>query len=197
TCCGALAAHAGYASDAEDMAMRNIDAMGDADVIVADVAGCGAHLRTYQRHGEAGRLVASKVVDVNDLVARAIEDGRLPVFESHGSLVGVQDPCHLEHGLRSHTAVDVVVTAAGFVPVPIDRGGLCCGAAGSYQLEHPEMASELGRRKAAAVSASGVSLVASANAGCEMQLRRFVGGGVGVVHPIELYAEALDRSGRG
>jgi glycolate oxidase iron-sulfur subunit len=51
----------------------------------------------------------------------------------------------------------------------------------------------LGRLKAAEVAAAGSALVASANPGCEMQLRRHVGSGVRVAHPVELYWEALQR----
>lgn len=193
TCCGALAAHGGFATEADEMAETNIEAFASADVVVADVAGCGAHLRTYQRLGARGSDLAAKVRDIDEVIAEAVGDGRLPTLDPRDEDVAIQDPCHLEHGQHANTAVDKVIAAAGYRPVPIDRGGLCCGAAGVYQLEHPEMSSELGERKAAAFGAAGIAIVASANAGCEMQLRRYLDDGVRVVHPVELYAEALRR----
>ena len=43
TCCGALAAHDGFVDESERMAVRNRDALRDAELIVVNVAGCGAH----------------------------------------------------------------------------------------------------------------------------------------------------------
>jgi glycolate oxidase iron-sulfur subunit len=194
TCCGALAAHSGYAAETASMARVNIAAFKDADVIVTDVAGCGAHMQTYSKYGADGSDLGARVRDISDLVSELISKGALPVVEQSGVTVGIQDPCHLEHGQKVHTSVDVVVEAAGYQSAPIDRGGLCCGAAGLYQIAHPEVSEELGRAKASTVERTGASIVVSANAGCEMQLRRYLESDVRVMHPIELYAEALLRA---
>jgi glycolate oxidase iron-sulfur subunit len=194
TCCGALASHGGFAKDAEKMARTNIAVFRDAEVVVADVAGCGAHLKAYGRFGDAGEAVAAKVRDIDEVVAEAVADGRLPALPVTGIPVAIQDPCHLEHGQRANLAVDAVVAAAGYTPVPVDRGGLCCGAAGTYQLEHPEMSETLGKQKAASLANADIKLIVSANAGCELQLRRYLDDGFTIKHPIELYAEAYKKS---
>ncbi len=184
TCCGALAAHDGYVADADGMAGRNRDALGSADLIVVNVAGCGAHLK-------ADTELGPKVRDVNEIVAGAIADGRLPSLPTNGESVAVQDPCHLEHGQGIVDEPRAVLRGAGYTVVDADAGGLCCGAAGTYLVDHPETSAELGRQKAAAVDRTGAKLVASANAGCEMQLRRFLDDGYEIRHPVELYAKAL------
>jgi glycolate oxidase iron-sulfur subunit len=176
------------------MAAVNIAAFKNADVVVTDVAGCGAHMESYGHYGEEGADLADRVRDIDDLVAELIAKGDLPVLEPTGVAVAIQDPCHLEHGQKVHTTVDVIVAAAGFEPVPIDRGGLCCGAAGLYQIAHKDVSEELGVAKAAMVGHTDASIVVSANAGCEMQLRRYLDSDHRVMHPIELYAEALQRT---
>jgi glycolate oxidase iron-sulfur subunit len=191
TCCGALAAHSGYADDAAVMAKVNVEAFEDADVVVTNVAGCGAHMESYGRFGDDGADLAGRVRDVDDLVAELISSGVLPTLEPNGIDVAIQDPCHLEHGQKVHTTVDALVEAAGYTPVPVDRSGMCCGAAGLYQVAHRDVSEELGRAKAAMVDGSGASIVVSANAGCEMQLRRYLDSDWRVLHPVELYAEAL------
>lgn len=196
TCCGALALHGGLADDARSMADRNIRAFASADVIVTDVAGCGAHLRTYGRYGDSGAAVAAKVRDIDEVVAAAVADGRLPSYPSSGRKIGVQDPCHLEHGQRAATAVDDVIAAAGYTPVPVDRGGQCCGAAGIYQIEFPEVSAQLGRAKADRITDSGITTVVSANAGCEMQLRRFLTDEYRILHPIEVYRDRMRQDDR-
>lgn len=190
TCCGALASHSGFASDAEAMARANISSLaGDAPIVV-DVAGCGAHLKAYGRYGGGGQI-AERTKDVTEIVADAIETGRLPTFAPNGERVVVQDPCHLEHGQKITREPRLILEAAGYVVVDADPGGLCCGAAGLYQVDHPDTAEQLGVAKAMKVEATGVSLVASANAGCEMQLRRYLDAGHEVLHPVEIYAMAL------
>lgn len=190
TCCGALAAHGGYADEARRLGERNIKALGAADVVVADVAGCGAHLKAYDSHVPGGAAVSDSVRDITELVWDAIADGRLPRLPSNGEVVAIQDPCHLEHGQGITQQPRSILLAAGYDVVDADPGGLCCGAAGVYQLEYPETSQELGEAKAAKVQATGTTLVASANAGCEMQLRNALGRGFTVAHPVEFYWKA-------
>ena len=196
TCCGALAAHAGDGDDAERLARRNIEGLAGSDLIVVDVAGCGAHLKGYGRHGPEGASIAARTRDVTEMIAAAIDEGRLPTLEANGELVAVQDPCHLEHAQRITSEPRRILVAAGYDVVDADPGGMCCGAAGLYQLGHPDTGALLGIDKAASVTATGARLVASANAGCEMQLRRFLADGFTIAHPVELYARALARAER-
>jgi glycolate oxidase iron-sulfur subunit len=190
TCCGALASHSGFESDARRLAVKNIEGLANAPTIVVNVAGCGAHLKEYGRFGEAGESMAGRTFDVTEIVALAIEEGRLPTLPSNGERVVVQDPCHLEHGQGIVDEPRIILAAAGYEVVDADPGGLCCGAAGVYQIDHPEASEALGLAKADKVRATGTTLVASANAGCEMQLRRYLDVGFEVLHPVEIYARA-------
>ena len=190
TCCGALAGHSGFEVEARALAEENIEGLADAQAIVVNVAGCGAHLKDYGRYGEAGASLAGRTVDVTQIIAAAIAEGRLPTLPPNGEKVAVQDPCHLEHGQGITDQPRIILAAAGYEVVDADPGGLCCGAAGLYQIDHPETAEILGIAKADKVSATGATLVASANAGCEMQLRRYLDAGFEVLHPVEIYARA-------
>lgn len=195
TCCGALAAHDGIVDTAELLARRNISSFADYDIIVATAAGCSAHLAGYAEWAEGGESVVARSRDITAVVAEAITAGRLPELAPRNQHVAVQDPCHLRHAQRIIDEPRAIVRAAGYVPVEIDEEGMCCGAAGLYVLSQPEASAELGRRKAAQVRESGATLIASANPGCEMQLRSALGSGFVVRHPIEIYAGALSESG--
>jgi glycolate oxidase iron-sulfur subunit len=73
------------------------------------------------------------------------------------------------------------------------EAGVCCGSAGIYNLVQPREAETLGRLKANDLAATQAELVASANIGCSLQIRRHLEDGeqhISVTHPIEL----LDRS---
>ena len=191
TCCGALAAHEGAAYDAANMAAQNIEAFAGYDLIVVDSAGCSAHMKGYGHWAKVGEDLAVRVVDANEFIAALIDEGSLPTLPGERVPISVQDPCHLRHVQRIFDEPRRILRAAGYEPVEIDPAGMCCGAAGAYQLSHPEMSDELGRQKAAQVEATGLIRVASANPGCEMQLRTFLDEETEVVHPIEVYWAAL------
>jgi len=194
SCCGALAAHEGAAYDAAKMAARNVEAFAAYDLVVVDSAGCSSHMKGYDHWAEGGAELASRVVDANEFIAALIGEGSLPAISGGTTPMAIQDPCHLRHAQGIVDEPRSILRAAGYESIEIDPAGTCCGAAGAYQLSHPEMSEELGRQKGAQVEATGLTRVASANPGCEMQLRTFLADGFDVVHPIELYWEAISRS---
>ncbi len=199
TCCGALAAHDGWADDTRKMASVNMEAFRGVDLVVVNSAGCGAHMKEYDHWVDGGEELATRVADANEVVAEAIADGRLPRLSADGDRVAVQDPCHLRHVQRITDQPRAVLAATGLTVVEIDPDGRCCGAAGIYSLLEPDMSRRLGSSKAEQVQATGALLVASANPGCEMQLRTYLselGHTARVAHPVELYWEALQRAER-
>jgi glycolate oxidase iron-sulfur subunit len=75
----------------------------------------------------------------------------------------------------------------------IAEGELCCGSAGTYNIEQPELAATLGERKARHILATGAQLVVTGNIGCFTQIQthlRKLGHEIPVMHTIEL----LDRA---
>ncbi|MDH3189773.1 MAG: (Fe-S)-binding protein [Acidimicrobiia bacterium] len=183
TCCGALAAHDGHADAADRLAAVNEKAFAGFDRVFATAAGCSAHLVD---------LDPQRAVDVTVLVAEAIDAGLLPSLDVSLGPVVVQDPCHLRHAQRVTEEPRRILRAAGYALVELGDGGMCCGAAGLYTVLQPETSAALGEKKAELVRSTGHDLVASANPGCEMQLRSHLGNDYRVAHPIELYLEALD-----
>jgi glycolate oxidase iron-sulfur subunit len=188
TCCGALATHDGKADAAGRYMEQNTDAFGGYDLVVATAAGCSAHLADYRWHGHQ-----PETLDVTVAVAWAIEDGRLPRVDAGYGKIAMQDPCHLRHAQRVFDEPRVIVAAGGYEVEEIDDVGLCCGAAGMYTVLQPEASGQLGDRKADQVRATGVTRVASANPGCEMQLRSHLEANYEIKHPIEWYLQALQR----
>jgi glycolate dehydrogenase iron-sulfur subunit len=195
TCCGALAAHDGEAKRAKRLAERNLAVFAEFDQVVVTSAGCSAHVGEYANWATAGSTVGDKTMDVTVAVARAIQQGLLPTLPPGAGRIAIQDPCHLRHAQGVVSEPRAILEAAGHEVVEIDPAGMCCGAAGLYTLLQPEASQQLGNQKAAQVRSTGVTSVASANPGCEMQLRSALGPGYEVAHPIEWYLQALDRSG--
>ncbi|MGE0880565.1 MAG: (Fe-S)-binding protein [Acidimicrobiia bacterium] len=189
-CCGALHVHAGLTPDARRLAERVMRSMPGEAPILVDSAGCGAALKDYGHLlGTAeARAFASRVKDVHEWLAPRIAQLPAPRKGYRKPVVAVQDPCHLRHVQRAHLPVRDVL--APYVEIrELDDEGLCCGAGGAYSALHPDLAGDIRERKLAAISRSGVVLVASANPGCALHL---AAAGLDVRHPLEYVVEAID-----
>jgi glycolate oxidase iron-sulfur subunit len=203
-CCGALSLHAGDRATAERLARANVDAFtGGADVpLVVNAAGCGAMLREYAAllahdpaYADRALALARRVRDVTELLAAR----PLAVSAPSGPArrVAYHDPCHLAHAQGVRTAPRQVLAAIpGLVLVPMEDEDLCCGSAGHYNVMQPDMARRLVARKVEAIRASGADLVATANAGCALQLEaglRAAGLDTPVRHVVDLLADCYRR----
>jgi len=201
-CCGAMHAHSGDRERAAELARHNVrlpDAAG-LDHVVTTVAGCGAFMREYDSllahdnllSGAAQRM-AGATRDISELLVEAGFDPPVQPLSDIGP-VAYHDACHLLHGCSVAEQPRIITRAAvGREPLELAESELCCGSAGSYNLEQPSMAARLGRRKAAALGASEASVLAVGNVGCILQIEmhaRRAGIGAELLHPVELLARA-------
>lgn len=205
-CCGALAWHVGEGEQARRAAIQNLGAFsGQTDAIITNAAGCGSCLHEYplilkgSGHEEAARAFASRAADVAVFLDRigfhaGTNADPTPVK------VAVQDACHLLHGQGVQSAPRRLLAALPGVQVcEIADPEICCGSAGTYNLDHPRTASDLGARKAAALIASGAEVVVSGNIGCLTQIRHHLqraGSPMRVMHLMELIAARLGSARR-
>jgi glycolate oxidase iron-sulfur subunit len=202
-CCGALAIHAGRADDGRARARRTIAVFekAEADLVVANAAGCGSVLKEYgelleddPEWAERAAAFSARVRDVSEVVA-----GLEPRVEPRplALRVAFQDSCHLLHaqGVRLPPR-SLLETVPGLELAEVDRQEICCGSAGIYNIVQPDAARELGRRKAESVLAAEPDAYASANPGCLVQVSAALhraGRSLPTLHPVEL----LDASYRG
>jgi len=203
-CCGALSVHAGRDEEAHRLARDLVERFerAGADVVVVNAAGCGSHLKDLDHLFEndpeflpRARAFAAKVRDVTELLASL--PARAPRHPLRAR-VAYHSPCHLGHAQRIQDPPRSLLRGIpGIELVEVPEGEQCCGSAGVYNIVQPGSADEIGRRKAAAVASTGATLVASANPGCSLQIRRMLqergAEEVEAAHPVEI----LDRSIRG
>jgi glycolate oxidase iron-sulfur subunit len=178
-CCGALHRHAGDREYAAGLEARNASAFAGADAIVVNSAGCGAVLRE-------GPL-AARVRDVCELLDA---EGLVAEPPRHEGTLCYDDPCHLVHAQGVADAPRrLLAQVPGLTLVAHDDPTSCCGAAGIYNLTHPEMSRAVLDRKMKALAVADPDWIASGNPGCLMQLAagaREHALRARVVHPIEL-----------
>lgn len=193
-CCGAIHYHAGASEGARRLADANVAAfdLDELDAVIVNHAGCGAMLKEYGLHWQdalqpARQRFAAKVRDVHeflDQLGLMPPSGPIPVAATY------HDACHLAHaqGIRDAPR-RVLRQIPGLQLRELPEGDLCCGSAGTYNLNQPAMAARLARRKLENICRTGAQIVLAANAGCLLQIARAVRQHrqpLAVLHPMDL-----------
>ncbi len=181
-CCGALHYHAGLVDPAEQFAAANCAAFGqqlaEVDAIINNAGGCGPVLKEYGHllqktpHAENASAFAAKVRDISEFL---VELG--PIAPQHPLKIKAtyHDACGLSHAQKIRQPPrQLLQMIPGLELVSLAESEYCCGAAGSYNLTHPEMSEQLGRRKARHILDTGARAVFTGNVGCLLQIARYL-----------------------
>jgi glycolate oxidase iron-sulfur subunit len=203
-CCGALAAHANDPQAERAQASNLVDVVTrqQADYIISPIAGCSAQLKCL---GEVLKDAPAHVHQAHDVAERArdiceflVEVGiQVPLRVSDAAArertVTYHDPCHLAHAQRITAAPRrLLAMIPGLRLVEMTDGDMCCGAAGPYSLNQPELAGRLGARKVGHILETGAEEILTANVGCALQITRHLrmaGREMRVRHVVEAVAE--------
>ncbi|KYC41382.1 glycolate oxidase [Scytonema hofmannii PCC 7110] len=205
-CCAALPEHQGQTEQAKALARQMIDSFANTGVefIIINAAGCGHTLKEYGHiladdleYRDKAKEFVAKVRDVQEFLMSVGLTAKLSPLTDKPLTLVYQDACHLLHGQKISVQPRQLLRRIPGVKLrePLDAA-ICCGSAGVYNMLQPEVAEELGRQKARNLLSTGAELIASANPGCTLQIRKALqsqGKEIAIAHPIEL----LDYSIRG
>jgi glycolate oxidase iron-sulfur subunit len=113
-----------------------------------------------------------KVRDITELLADHLDELRA-LSAQRPTRIGYQAPCHLLHAQKIVEAPLAVIQSVRNVTVtPLAENEICCGSAGTYNIEHPSESEKLVTRKLSAIERDKPDIVLTANAGCLLQLRK-------------------------
>lgn len=183
-CCGAIHRHNGYPVLADQRIAQNRRSFGVAPVVGLSSA-CVAELR------EHGQLNAHELCRLL-LDLEWPRDVRLAPLHAK---VAVHTPCSHRNLLKDASAATrLLQRIPGLQLSELPDNQLCCGAAGTYLLDHASTALTLVRPKIRALAALKPDYLVTTNSGCALHLAaqaRAAGVEVAVVHPVELIERQL------
>lgn len=197
-CCGALDWHVGHEAGAMPFARTNVRAFGESELpIITTAAGCGSGMKEYgllmagQPEQPQAERLAGRVIDICQYL-RTIP---LKPFTQRLALrVAYHDACHLAHAQGVRSAPRQLLQAIpGVQLVEIAESEMCCGSAGTYNIDQPELAEQFGERKASRVAQTKCDVLALGNIGCQMQIEKHLkraGQSIPVMHTVQLLAQA-------
>jgi glycolate oxidase iron-sulfur subunit len=202
-CCGAIHHHNGAHEPAAELARQNIDAFlpphgEQVDYIVTTIAGCGAMLREYDHllrddpnYAERAKHFIGKVRDISEVLLELDlpePKHELPMNATY------HDACHLAHAQKVTAAPRQLLSKVkGLRLTPLPESDICCGAAGTYNLTQPQMATDLAERKLRNIATTRAEVCITGNVGCALQIQSEAaarGQDLRVLHPVEVLHQA-------
>lgn len=194
TCCGALDLHDGDNETSEQLAAVNCSAFADKnlDAIVTIASGCGSQMQEYQQTEFAGN-----VIDISQFLIKSgcnLSDQLMPLAAS----VCLHTPCSLKNVMREEQgAVKLLQQIPDIKMTPLPAAIQCCGSAGSYMLDHPQMAQALLNDLLNVALEEPPEYLVSSNIGCALHIsaglrEREIA--LEVLHPVTLIARQLKHS---
>ena len=144
------------------------------DFIVTDCGGCGAELKKYGHHieGEQAATFSAKVRDISQVLALHADELRAQL-KPLALKATYHDPCHIAHcqGIRKEPR-DLLKLVPGLEYREMESADACCGSAGTYNINRPEMSDRILKRKLDTIRDSGAQVLVTSNPGCLLQLKK-------------------------
>ena len=201
-CCGAVSHHQGQMEQTRSLASDLVRSFEEAagpeglDALLVAASGCGHTMKAYgELLSDEQSSLSCPVLDVHEFLAeRGLSEPFRASLQPLAITVAYHDACHMIHGQGISSEPRALLRMIPELQLrEATEAGVCCGSAGIYNLVQPQEAAELGQLKVEDLSRTGASVIASANIGCTLQLRRHLQqDGPKVLHPMELLARAAD-----
>jgi glycolate oxidase iron-sulfur subunit len=180
-CCGLPHLAHGLRGEFLALAKKNIGLYEDADVVVTDCASCGGTLKHMESYfadeGPWKDRAAAFSRKVMDLTEYLVKVGYTPRQKLDVALT-YHDPCHLVRGQGIKKQPRDLLRATGKF-IEMKEADTCCGGAGSFHMDYPDIASQILAKKRTNIEATKASVVVTACPGCLIQLTKAAKAGGG------------------
>ena len=200
-CCGQPFFNSGLWDEARPLAEHTIEVLAPFDAVVVPGGSCAAMIRhhypTLFEDAPAWRARALRLAErtfelTEFLVHRA---GWRPRPRPGLPPVTYHDSCHMYRMLRLRDEPRDLLRAAGYPIVEMAEPDICCGFGGLFSMRMPQVSNAITADKLRQAAATGAPILATADAGCLMQMRGMLNGTpIRVEHVAVLLARTLGET---
>lgn len=173
-CCGLPHLAHGMKADFLAMAKENMALFEKADVIVSDCASCSGtlkHIAAYFADDpdwkDRAAAFSRKIMDFSEYLCQV---GYQPRHRVDAKLT-FHEPCHLGRGQGIKKQPRQLLKAAGTF-IEMEGANVCCGGAGSFHVDYPDVAAAILDKKRMNIEKSGAHIVVSECPTCLIQLNK-------------------------
>lgn len=204
-CCGALYLHSGKHKQAKHLMQTNINKyrQGSPRPIITLTTGCSALLQEYTNYTEvlkvkleqhhAWQQFSDSIIDIHQFITETTWPKNLKI-QDLASQVLLHIPCTMRNVLQQENAMIKLLNTIPKLKVKLLNYNSCCGAAGSYMLEHPTIAAELAKPILQECSRNKCHTLVTSNIGCMLHIKqqaRLQRSKLSLIHPISLFARQI------
>lgn len=164
-CCGSPLLRTGQVDIVEGLVNKNKEILSKYDVIITVCAGCGATLKKdYLKYG-----VNLNILDISEFLADKLNTENMKDLNLK---VTYHDPCHLIRGQDIvNEPREILEKIKGVEFVEMEKPDQCCGAGGGVRSGKPEIAFNLGKKKADMIKKLNVDAVISICPFCQYNIQ--------------------------
>lgn len=173
-CCGLPHLAHGLRADFLEMAKENISLFEEADVIVSDCASCSGtlkHIAAYFTDDpmwkERAAIFSKKIMGLSEYLVHV---GYKPQHRVSAKLT-FHEPCHLGRGQGIKKQPRQLLSETGNF-IEMTGSDTCCGGAGSFHIDYPDIATAILDKKQMNIENSGAQIVVSECPTCLVQLTK-------------------------
>lgn len=176
-CCGQPAFNTGYWDESRDIAIKVIESLKDAEVVVIASGSCGAMLKVFYpelfsgtKHEAMARELAPKCWEFSSFLVNKLGVTDLGAKFPHK--VTFHDGCH---GLRElnnkRPPRDLLAKVQGLELVEMDAAETCCGFGGTFSAKFPAISTAMAEVKCSNALDTEAEYIVSCDSSCLMQIQ--------------------------
>ena len=175
-CCGQPAYNSGYWDEARAVAVKALERLRTAEVVVIASGSCGAMLHNFYPElfagtpqSDAAKALAAKCFEFSDFLVTKL--GVTDLGARFPARVTFHDGCH---GLRELHAYDqprkLLAKVQGLELVEM-KERVCCGFGGTFATKFPMISTAMGEVKCAQAQETGADYIVSNDSSCLMHIQ--------------------------
>lgn len=180
-CCGQPAFNTGYWEESRSVAVKVLEQLKEAEVVVVASGSCGAMMRVFYPelfagtpHEDLARRVASKCHEFSGFLVNQL--GVTDVGASFPAKVTFHDGCHGLRELDLKRPPRVLLRhVRGLELVEMAAAENCCGFGGTFSAKFPMISTAMGEGKCASALETGAEYIVSNDSSCLMQIQGLIG----------------------
>jgi len=176
-CCGQPAFNTGYWDESREIAIKMLESLKDAEVVVIASGSCGAMMKVFYPelfagtpYEEAARALAPKCHEFSGFLVNHLGVTDLGARFAHK--VTFHDGCH---GLRElnnkRPPRELLARVQGLELVEMGAAETCCGFGGTFSAKFPAISTAMGEVKCASALDTQAEYIVSCDSSCLMQIQ--------------------------
>lgn len=197
-CCGQPAYNSGYWGEAQAVAIKVLERLKDAEVVVIASGSCGAMMHVFYPelfagtpHADAANTLARKCYEFSDFLVTKL--GVTDLGARFPAKVTFHDGCHGLRELGEHDQPRRLLARVRDLELIEMKEKVCCGFGGTFAAKFPMISTAMGEVKCSLAAETGAEYIVSNDSSCLMHIQGLLdrqGSKLKTIHLAEVLASA-------